>query len=97
MARLNTLSMNGLGVDSCPSVEQLTGIVDASDPCQNGTAVSTTPAAVSTITPTSTVAVAATATACPIGQTCSIFAGVPNSYVYAGLAALMFMMIAARK
>ncbi len=93
MARLGTLSsIGGLGVDPCPSVEQLTGIVDASDPCQNGTAVSMTPAIISS---TATPAVAVST--CPVGQTCSIFLGVPNSYVYAGLAAVMFMMIAARK
>ena len=71
--------INGLGDSyTCPSLEQLQGIVDSSDPCQNGgiTALplSTTPAnaAVPTIASPSTIALNSVL---PAGSACILTTG----------------------
>jgi hypothetical protein len=96
--------------DSCPSIQQLLGITDPNDPCQQGavgpsaalssgcypsTFVGALPPGASYCggAPTGLPAPQA-ASACPVGSTCTIFAGVPNTGVYAlGAIVLGFFVV----
>jgi hypothetical protein len=77
----------GDAIANCPSMQQLEGVTDPFDPCQ-----------VSTVTTGGGgggggVSVPANST-CPVGSTCTFFAGVPNTAVYAMggiLAAFLFL------
>jgi hypothetical protein len=69
--------INGLG-DTCPSMEQLQGIIDSSDPCQNGgitsLPLSTTPANsdIATLASPSTIALNSVL---PVGSACVLTTG----------------------
>ena len=75
-------SGGGIGDATCPSLEQLQGVVDPNDPCQGlsvpgGGTVNPLTFAQPIAQPAP-----AMASACPAGSTCSIITGVPNTAVY---------------
>ena len=91
-------TLTGIGDATCPSAEQLAGIVDINDPCQfpsvPGTATTQEIVAVSP-----TVSVASAALSCPAGSTCTIISGVPDTAVYtlgAILAVFLFMGVSGK-
>jgi hypothetical protein len=68
----------GMG-QNCPSLQQLQGDIDCSDPCQSSGAICT-----GTATPAPP-----PATPCPAGSTCSIVPGIPNTNIYLGIGAVV--------
>ena len=83
-------TLTGIGDATCPSAEQLAGIVDINDPCQF-------PSVPGTATTQQIVAVSPTVSAalsCPAGSTCTIISGVPNTAVYTlgGILAVFLFM-----
>ena len=87
-------TLTGIGDATCPSAEQLAGIVDINDPCQF-------PSVPGTATTQQIVAVSPTVAAlsCPAGSTCTIISGVPDTAVYtlgAILAVFLFMGVSGK-
>ena len=90
---------------SCPSLEQLAGIVDLTDPCQGGGAIA--PAAASCYPSTFVGPIppgasycsapvglpAPVSSGCPAGSTCSYIAGVPNTAIYTLAAVLAGLFV----
>jgi hypothetical protein len=84
----------------CPSVQQMLGIVDATDPCQvSAPSVATcapgsTPIGGTCYDPTNPNTVLSAGGSCPAGSTCTIVAGVPDLAVYTlgGLVGLFILM-----
>lgn len=97
-------SQQGFGdTDSCPSLEQLAGIVDLTDPCQSGSAIAQSascyPATfVGPLPPGASycsqpLGLPAPAAGCPAGSTCTYIAGVPNSAIYTLAAVLAGLFV----
>ena len=78
----------GMGDAVCPSLEQLQGVFDSSDPCQ-ASAVVTSGGGGGGSSP---------AAGCPVGSSCTFFSGVPNTAVYAlGGILVAFMLLGGRR
>lgn len=107
------LGVNGLGQAGCPSMQQLQGIVDPTDPCQSPVASGTCPAGTTASFTQGPVGTGSTWTCVPdsmgttitaTGSTGSIatstmatVAGIPTQYVIYGVIGLLVVMMLGRR
>jgi hypothetical protein len=84
---------------NCPSLEQLMGISDPTDPCQNPAACAPGATLIGGTCYDPSNPNTVLGTTCPAGSTCTMIAGVPDLAIYAlgGIVALFILMGVAHK